>query len=784
MARPEQLPYGAIDPTSQPVSTFIQPRNQALMGQPTQPAQFSSPKGLQLQGTGGTTMVQGENPFTALARSLKPFSEQLTAAAQAGGLAYAGWQMDLGEQAAMEQVAEAGARLDEEAETAELNRAAANRSVAMKDPAAGQIMNLLNPYRQIGWKRGMSKRAGKEILFGMGPYVESQADRIDYTAPDQGFAALQEIRAEYTNKILDKYGIDRGAPGFAKYTAPKIDKASEQVAQSLQTDRVNWLDAEKPKTIATLVKQEWDLIQSNNGVVVYNGQSYAPNTPGYKEALGLRLNQVAGAELMTAGLPGQSTKWAKGAFQILAADYYYNRSGDSPLNYLMSQDVKRGADGQPILDANGNPRYYTWKERFSKEDIDAEIKYGTARFTSGQQATKMLQQDFLGELVAATTGLRGPERVIAAERALANYLAKLRQQDPNMVNNALIGQLTKTMIEGLGLSSDVAVAGYDPTVAEGFLSELRNNPGGINTAQARQRQGAISASIPDPGARATFNTQADAAIRDAEVREDVENNYGTYYSPVVEGLVNEVLLREYPENTRNRRGVPGQLQSSRNRVEELYGERVRTALANEEIRLRRRLTSSEVKKITTDTIRGIKPEEMEGFWGPKSTTGKRLKQEEEKNNQQPAAQPTSGGSAPKPVPIAATYDLQGLNNIPSRRVVLRTYKTTRILDSSAIEQAVRNSTMSYDQPRSLRRAWRDAGAPSLFDFVNQQYQLLLQQVPDYEPSWTPAEWTRFKNRSLRSAGFEHSVNAFNSLNQSRPRLASIQGSMANIFIGA
>ena len=237
------------------------------MGQPTQPAQFGNPKGLQLQGTGGTTMVQGENPFTALARSLKPFSEQLTAAAENSGLAYAGWQMDLGEQAAMEQVAEAGARLDEETETAELNRAAANRSVAMKDPAAGQIMNLLNPYRQIGWKRGMSKRAGQEILYGMDSYVKSQSDRIDYTAPDQGFAALQEIRAEYTNQVLDKYGIDRSAPGFAKYTAPKIDKASEAVAQTLQQDRVKFFDDQKPRQTAALLTAEWDLIQQKGGTV-------------------------------------------------------------------------------------------------------------------------------------------------------------------------------------------------------------------------------------------------------------------------------------------------------------------------------------------------------------------------------------------------------------------------------------------------------------------------------------------------------------------------------------
>ena len=327
MARPEQLaPYGVINPASKPVSAFVEPNAQILMGQPTQPAQFGAPKGIQTVNTATAGMVQGYNPYETLAQDLKPFSEQLMKAAQKGGLAFAEWQMNLGEQEAMEQAAEAAIRLDEEIETSELNRAAANRSLAIRDPQAGGIMNLLNPYRAIGYQRGMSKRAGQEISMGMPGYVAQNSDRIDYTAPDQGFGALQSIRAEYTNQVLDKYGVDSASPGFSKYTAPLIERASDAVAQTLQKDRAEWIDNQKPRTTAALLLSTWNDVTAN-GVVTFNGTTYRKEDPGFEGAVRARLNQIASAELMTGGLPGQASKWEKEVYEILAATQHFRDGG-------------------------------------------------------------------------------------------------------------------------------------------------------------------------------------------------------------------------------------------------------------------------------------------------------------------------------------------------------------------------------------------------------------------------------------------------------------------------
>jgi len=53
-------------------------------------------------------------------------------------------------------------------------------------------------------------------------------------------------------------------------------------------------------------------------------------------------------------------------------------------------------------------------------------------------------------------------------------------------------------------------------------------------------------------------------------------------------------------------------------------------------------------------------------------------------------------------------------------------------------------------------------------------------VPDYEPTWTEQQWLRFKSRSQRISSLERGAFSTASLVQSRPMLASIQGSMVSI----
>ena len=101
MSQQFNLPFGAIAPAAKPVDFYIAPRERNI-AQPTQPAMFPALKGVSTVGTAGTTFVQGSNQYKDLARSLAPFSKALVETATTG-LQYASWQMDVGEQAAMEQ---------------------------------------------------------------------------------------------------------------------------------------------------------------------------------------------------------------------------------------------------------------------------------------------------------------------------------------------------------------------------------------------------------------------------------------------------------------------------------------------------------------------------------------------------------------------------------------------------------------------------------------------------------------------------------------------------------
>ena len=751
MAQVQQLPFGAISPAASPVSAYIQPLVRQV-GQPVQAPRFGSPKGLSLQGTAGTTFVQGSNQFKDLARDLQPFSEQLVKTTQKAGLAFASWQMDLGEQQALEQTAEAQARIDEEMETAELNRAAANRELAYQDPNAGNLMNLLNPYRQIGYQRGMAKRAGQEIEVNMASYV-AQNGNFDYNTPDQGFAELQRVRAEFTNSVLEKYGVNSSTPGYSKYVAPRVEKASDAVAQTLQKDRADYLDNQKPATIAALVLNEWDAINATNTVTL-NGQTYSAEVDGqqFEMAKRMRLNQIVQQELMTSGLPGQMAGWEEDVYKILAAERDYNDQ-NSPLDVLTTNVPLTDAAGKKILDRYGNVRFLTWNERYRKQGIDSEIKYDQARFTQANNTRKELGLLLQGQIAEATRGMpAGPERYAAAERAFNNFIATYEASGQRM-DTATKASLFDAWKKGNETTLTLSGQMDDPYVVEGFVSRVNQSFGANFNANARRDELALIAQgITDPGLRGRLMAQGEAAISAREKQEDVAANYGQTYRPIITLAVDQALEREYG-NRPTRRGQKAEGEANLRAVIEPA---VQQALRLKEAELGRRLTQDEAGQLAREAIKAA---DLDQVVYPDGRT------QQQNNADQEAAQAA----------LSPTWKADQLADIPNRRAVLRTYRTTRILDSSAIAEAVENSTYSYPQNKALRRAARDANAPSLFDFVESQLKLLEQEVPDYVRPWSPAEWRRFRDRNLRSAGLEKSLYATQRLSETRPQLASIQG---------
>ena len=755
--KPQQLQYGAIVPGAQPVSAFIKP-GQKNLAQPTQPAQLPQVKGIQTIQQSGTTYVQGNNSFKDLATQLKPFSEQLLNAASTAGLAYAGWQIEQGEQAALEQSAEAQARLDEEVETSELNRAAANRSVAAQDPQAGGLMDILNPYRQIGWKRGKSKLAGQAISSGMAPYVASRGDEIDYSSPDQGFGALQKIRADFINSTLQEYGVDRSSPGFTKYVAPNIEKSSDAVAQTLQRDRIKWLDNEKPKTIASLIQTAWQEIQTN-GSVTFNGQTYVKGQVGYPEAVAGRLNQVANGELMTAGLPGQSGKWRRDAYSILAAQNEWKGQGAGPLDLLLTNVVKKGSNGKALKDVNGNPRYYSWAELYQKEGLDAQIRYGQAAYTLNKNMRTELAKQLQGMLMAQISGLpAGPERYAAGKAIVEQFIQDNQIKDPGTIA-FFYDAWDKANKSTLSLDK----GNTQPRVPVDFVASVNSKYGSdFDPNRERQRLAELLGGM-DPNSPEYLDLQrrGNEAITAKEKAENVRQNYSATYNPIVKNRVDGLVAQEYSNNRKGRQD------QARGRYQAVVGPRIQAAIRAKEAELDRRLQDGEVQDVVRGVLDGLSDADLRAIF----KGGKKLGAD--------GGSATSGGSGgssgTKPQPMPPTYTTSQLGDIPNRKVVLRKYGDTPILDSSAIELTVLRAVNNQQQPKEMRRAWRDAGAPSLFDFIDSQYQLLRQRAPDYAPPWTPAQWNKFRNSTLRSAGMERSLYAHLNQAESRPRLAALQG---------
>ena len=304
---------------------------------------------------------------------------------QTAGLQYASWQMDQGEQAAMEQLAEGQARLDEEMETSEPSRSGQSRgglfrSCRWRDHGSAEPL----PADRVSAGQGQAGRTGDRVWDGRVCGVPRRRDRLPDPGP--GLWCASKDPADYTNEVLDRYGVDSGTPGFSKYTAPRIEAASDDVAQELQKDRVKWLDSQKPPTAAALIMNEWDTIQSN-GYVMLNGQRYDRSSNSYEGALKARLNQLFKSEMLTSGLPGQAAGWQEEVFNILAARRDY-KDGASPLSYLDTDIQMRDENGNVLLDASGNPRFYSVNDYFSRQSIDSKIKHGQAAY---QEMTREAQ---------------------------------------------------------------------------------------------------------------------------------------------------------------------------------------------------------------------------------------------------------------------------------------------------------------------------------------------------------------------------------------------------------
>ncbi len=175
-------------------------------------------------------------------------------------------------------------------------------------------------------------------------------------------------------------------------------------------------------------------LQLQSGTFEYQGNTYNRSTTPpelYNSALGLKLNYMARDFLSKAGPGGMATKWSKEAYEILSAEADFTDDRDllNAIGVIRSGEPLRGPDGKQVMGADGRPVYLTWRQLYSKETIDSQIKYEQAGFNSRNARAEDVAKRVGAEMFTATQGLPpGMDREQAGRQYLAAICRRLNSK--------------------------------------------------------------------------------------------------------------------------------------------------------------------------------------------------------------------------------------------------------------------------------------------------------------------------------------------------------------------
>jgi hypothetical protein len=695
--------------------------------------------------------------------------------------------MDTGEAEAQEAVRRAQVANDQSTEAGQLEYAAANRALSVKDPQAGWAMHILDPYTQLGWERGKSKAAGQEIEAGMAGYVAQNSSRIDYKAPDQGFGELQRIRSEYIAQVTGKYAVTDRSHGFQKYAAPAIEKASGRVAQAMVEDRAKFFDETKPGELAVLLVNGLQTARTT-GTVEYQGNTYTKDSPLFKQALGARLNDDADAFLATGGMAGMASKWKRETYGIIRAQADYTQSSglDDLLGTLMTTEALRGADGKPVLDANGQQVFLSWEQFYSQNKIDSQIKYEQAGFANRAARAKDVGDRAGADIAQATQDmLPGPARAETGAAALNAFIqrenAKRKSRGEPALNNLELFQIRKSWKEANELNSDLVFEKDDPRVEVTYLGQLATLQGSaFNAASERSKVRALAATIRDPAKAAQFQA---TALNEIEQKEKEVQDFSAYSG------IRDKVIRDNIESRIQRNYDAGAAYTKPDRVESERRQRsAYTALINDRIKakealVKRKLDANEVRSLSEEAIAeyGSKDKDALQYLFPGSMAYPGSPSVDPATTMKSV--PLGPDGKPKPnggKPVPPVYEINQLDDIPNRRQELVQYQAKPVLSLNAVRQSFFAVMQGKRLSPAIERAWRDAQAPNPFVFLQRQ----LEMYPNYKGGeWTPAEMKKAKERLTSQAALEGNSVSKAAIAPSMPLLASLGSWAGNTLLG-
>lgn len=732
------LSQNQIVPAARPVDAFIRPSQQNVAA-PAAPQMLPNPSGIRTIGQGSGGNVQGVNQFDELARALAPFSRDLVQLGAAGLELYASDQYQKGQSEAARAVVQANQQMLASGS----EYASENRRLDKADPIAALMMDRVNPFRRNGRLNRLSRAAGQAVI----PEVLKEFNSSPGIANvEEGSPLLKQISASAIDRVLKRFGVDEGSPGFIEHVLPQIGQAEMKVYErhlDLRTKQMKeYAWRESAVTMGGIVENaratgtvQWSEFDPSTGrqinAVAQKGQNKAAWERGIKRLLSRELDRLADET----GITGEPTAMKRMAAVQLAQVARLN--GDTELLRLLGE-----TEFGPVDKSGRRP---TVAEVVGIEMFEESAKIGQLQWQEQQRNTAQGVQQFEAELATVTYEMPdGPQRGQMIDQLVRKYQA---QGVPR-------GELMKAVQSMSSTLDAVAARSFDTAGMDALLQEMQGRVGATwNARQADQQFESGLASVA-PQQRDEYRRRYADIRRTKEKEKDDAPLHLT--RPIVDGKIKANLRTAYPNDISEAalRGTDvtsfmawgdadvarsAQLQHS------AYNRHVLSRLNEAAAKKGAALSSAEIIDVTTKAVEEYGTKDKENF--------NRLFPGSDKSNEPSvggrARPPRSGGASPDGAKPAAqapvVYPSGQLDNVPNRSQRLKSGETVLALPSLQ-EEIVRVANGEPPSP-SVIRAARDAG------FGNNVGGWLLREAGGY-PTFTipPAARQRLLRNSRAAQG--------------------------------
>ena len=770
MAQPTPLQPGQINPQAQPVSTFIEPAKKQIANA-AQPQQMPTAPQLQAIQTGGTTFVQGKSSFAQLAEDLQQYSPTIMKSATTAGLKYVDWRMETGEQQAMQEVQRGLAQLDEQAEVAGNDRAAANRAIQVKDPGAGWLMRTLDPYQQMGYQRGKVKMAGQAVALGLPSFVQKYGSEIDpttgrpfidYEAPDMGMSGLQKLQARYQLGIENQYGIDSGSPGYGKYFAPRLLRAQETLAQNVMDDRTKFFESQIGPQAITGVLDELNLlgddrkpIRADNGVEIpYFVQDSDGKTIVNNNWLRARATQLSMRykELVARAPLGMTAKISKDLYMQVAKQFPEGSIQRRVLNMIQGPDGKSFAARYGYLDRELNAEYVATENKtqkaereITKRGYEDELRVRLGAGIPFEQA----QNDAI-DMMNGARQRQGLPPLSAQEEARlrAGATRSIQELDP------------QRPIPGGGITPT------DPQAPQQLLNQLSSQSiYDIDVTSARQQLAAMTQAgiaAGQEGALTGIRSRLDSAEKAQKDENSWVGKYNTDMDGRIQGLVGDggsIFLQPQDE------------QAATDKLSVEMRKRMTAALKGLGSSQDGPVTQEQIDDTVVKVWQGLQKEVQDGSFGIPGY----LNEPSTYDKGPKPKPPTTTGQKPSAAAPLAAVDLNQLDNFPKRNNRLRNWRNekTAILSANALITIIQDAAAGRPENPKFTKAWRQSGAPNAWSFIERQLRYYENgNLGKDGRGWTQDQFNKAKQELLSYVIRNGNIATTMSLEKISPKLAS------------